>query len=214
MNKTATKAKPKKKKKGKKSGAVKVVYDPNIPLNVEEEIFCQYYVLNAETRRNAFRSYLKATGKEEELEKAPQDDAIYENDDVMDEEGENDVKKPLGRGKLIQASTHERMSAVCRVEASRFVAKPNIQKRIYELLNSLLKDEIVDAELVKVISQDTELSPKVRAIEEYNKLRQRTTKTTVEHEFGNINPDVSDADLKELIKQGEAFFQKKKLPKK
>lgn len=211
MKKTATKTKPKKKKKGKKSGAVKVVYDPNIPLNVEEEIFCQYYVLNAETRRNAFRSYLKATGKEEELEKAPQDDAIYENDDVMDEEGENDVKKPLGRGKCIQASTFDRMNSTLRSEASRFVAKPNIQKRIYELLNSLLKDEIVDAELVKVISQDEELSPKVRAIEEYNKLRQRTTKTTVEHEFGNINPDVPDHLLQEAIAQGEAFFKKKKI---
>lgn len=206
MEKTATKTKTKKKAKGKKSGAVKVVYDPNIPLNVEEEIFCQFYVLNAETRRNAFRSYIKATGKEEELEKAPQDDAIYEEIE--------DTKGNFTKGKLIQSSTFDRLNSVYRSEASRFVAKPNIQKRIYELLNTLLKDEIVDAELVKVISQDEELSPKVRAIEEYNKLRQRTTKTTVEHEFGNINPDVPDHLLKEAIAQGEAFFQKKKIGKK
>lgn len=206
MNKTATKVKPKKKAKGKKSGAVKVVYNPNQELNIVEEIFCQYYVLNAETRRNAFQSYLVAYGRADDLEKAPQDDAIYEEME--------DGKGKTIKGKLIQSSSYDRLHATLRKEASLLITKPHIQRRVYELLNSLLKDEIVDAELVKVISQDEELSPKVRAIEEYNKLRQRTTKTTVEHEFGNINPEVPDHLLKEAIAQGEAFFQKKKIGKK
>lgn len=214
MEKTATKTKTKKKAKGKKSGAVKVVWNPDQSLNIAEEMFCQYYVLNADTRRNATMSYAMAYGRMEELDNASKDDAIYENDDVMDEEGGSDIKKSVGRGKLIQASSYDRLYNVCSNEGARLVRKPYISRRVTELLNSLLRDEIVDAELAKVIMQDRELSPKMRAVEEFNKLRQRTTKTTVEHEFGNINPEVPDHLLKEAIAQGEAFFQKKKIGKK
>lgn len=205
MKKTATKVKPKKKAKGNKSGAVKVVWNPDQTLNVSEEMFCQYYVLNQETRNNGFQSYAIAYGREGDLEKAPKDDAVYE---------EIEVNGKMTQGKIIQKSSYDRLYATLTAEASKVIRKPYIQRRIYELLNSLLRDDIVDGELAKVMRQDIELPAKMRAIEEYNKLRQRTTKTTVEHEFGNINPEVSDADLKELIKQGEAFFQKKKLPKK
>lgn len=208
MKKTATPKKevsPKKKPKGKKSGAVKVVYNPDLPLTINEEIFCQYYVLNAETRNNAFQSYVKAYSKEEEIENAPKDDAIYE---------EIEVNGKMTKGGLIKSSSFERVNTWIRREASKVLTKPHIQRRVYELLNTLLKDEIVDAELVKVIVQDEERPSKVRAIEEYNKLRQRSTKSTVEHEFGNINPEISDKELREFIEQGEAFFQKKNLPKK
>lgn len=50
-----------------------------------------------------------------------------------------------------------------------------IQERVYQLLNEMLKDEIVDAQLAKVILQDEKLEPKISAIREYNKIRQRIT---------------------------------------
>ncbi len=205
MKKTATKVKPKKKAKGNKSGAVKVVWNPDQTLNVSEEMFCQYYVLNQETRNNGFQSYAIAYGREGDLEKAPKDDAVYE---------EIEVNGKMTQGKIIQKSSYDRLYATLTAEASKVIRKPYIQRRIYELLNSLLRDDIVDGELAKVMRQDRELPAKMRAIEEFNKLRQRTTKTTVEHEFGNINPDVPDHLLKQAIAEGEAFFQKKKLAKK
>ena len=204
MKKTATKKKTEttKKVKGKKSGAVKVVYNPDLKLSINEEIFCQYYVLNQETRSNGYQSYLIAYGREEDVENATNEDAVY----AEREDG--------SRGELLQSGAHDRLVNTLTKEASRLVRKPHVQSRIYELLNSLLRDEIVDAELAKVMRQDRELPSKVRAIEEYNKLRQRSTKSTVEHEFGNINPEISDKELREFIEQGEAFFQKKNLPKK
>lgn len=62
-----------------------------------------------------------------------------------------------------------------RREGSRLLTKVDVKARVVKLLNDLLKDEIVDAELSKVIQQDNDLSVKVSAIKEYNKLRQRIT---------------------------------------
>ena len=58
----------------------------------------------------------------------------------------------------------------------------NIQKYIRKCLNKVLRDDIVDAELVKVILQNYELPAKVAAIREYNKLKQRIVeKGEIEH---------------------------------
>lgn len=62
---------------------------------------------------------------------------------------------------------------VCAVEGARLLRNPHVQERVTKLLNELLKDEIVDAQLAKVIKQDGDLTPKVAAIKEYNKLRGR-----------------------------------------
>ena len=222
--KPAKKAEKKKTAKRGKKGAVALEYNPDIKLTINEEIFCQYLVVNAETRNNQTMSYALAYGRMEELEKASKDDAIYENDDLSDEEieeGEEGLepmphggalkrkRKPVGRGKLIRPSSYDMLYNLCAVEGGRLVRKPHIQRRKYELLNAMLRDDIVDGELVKVIQQDDDLSPKVRAIQEYNALKKRTI-STVEHvhAFSDIKGMTGD----ELAKEKEklmAFFQKK-----
>lgn len=56
---------------------------------------------------------------------------------------------------------------------ARLLANVSIQDRITELLNELLRDNVVDGELAKVILQDYKLEAKVAGIREYNKLKQR-----------------------------------------
>ena len=60
-----------------------------------------------------------------------------------------------------------------RSDAAQLVAKGNIQERCNELIDSLIKDSVVDRELAKVILQNKELSAKVSAIREYNALKGR-----------------------------------------
>lgn len=50
---------------------------------------------------------------------------------------------------------------------------PYIQEYIKKLLKDRYKTEIVDNELVKVITQDKDLQSKVRGIEHYNKINER-----------------------------------------
>lgn len=63
-----------------------------------------------------------------------------------------------------------------RANSSQLLTKTNILKRIDELLEvNGLNDQAVDKELAFVIIQKADLSSKVAAIREYNKLRQRIT---------------------------------------
>lgn len=204
MKKTIAKAKPKeekktppKKKTGKKKDVMYIDWDINSALTMNEELFCRYYVLNEETRRNGTRSYDMAY--EKHLEEKSKDDAIWETD----EDG-NKIK-------LIQGSSYDRCATLCSAEATKLLKKPRIATRITELLNEMLSDKFVDGELAKVIAQDDDLPPKVRAIAEYNKLKMRTTASTVTHNFGNIDPNTSDMDLEkamEIIQKQTKFFKK------
>ena len=71
---------------------------------------------------------------------------------------------------------------VANANGSRLLVNASIKSRVVKLLNDLLKDEIVDAELSKVIQQDGELSPKMTAIKEYNRIKGRGS-DVVEHKF-------------------------------
>jgi hypothetical protein len=63
---------------------------------------------------------------------------------------------------------------VSRVQASKLLTKPNILKRINQLLEDVgLNDLNVDKQLYMVINQCADLSSKVAAIREYNKLKKR-----------------------------------------
>lgn len=172
-------------------------------------MFCRAYVLNESTRRNAVLSYDFAYQKK--LDEQPKDDAIYKNDGMEDEEDFDDEegggRRPRGRGKLVQASSYDRCYSVCGVEGHKLLKKPKISKRITKLLNEMLTEEFVDGELTKVIAQDDELSPKVRGIEEFNKLRKRTTTTTVEHKFKDLE-DMSDEELAAEKAKLQGFFTK------
>lgn len=75
--------------------------------------------------------------------------------------------------------------ATCRTEGYRLLTIPDIIKRINELLKDLImNDTSVDSELAFVIMQRKDLSSKMRAIQEYNKLNQRITDKAEIH----INP--------------------------
>lgn len=62
-----------------------------------------------------------------------------------------------------------------RKAASRLVTKVDILARIEALLDECLDHKIVDRELAKLILQNKDLSVKVAAIREYNRIRERVT---------------------------------------
>lgn len=208
--KTATKSPTKKaKKKAVKKVATKPrtkkktigdIWTPNQELTLGEELFCRYYILNEETRRNGTRSYDLAFDKN--LDDQSRDDAVYA---VIPSEVEG---MPAQR-KMIQPSSHSRCENVCAQGARQLLRKPQISKRITQLLNELMTDEFVDGELVKVISQDAELKPKVAAIGEYNKLKKRTTLQVEHHHSFAKYDNMTDDELEKALKEGDKFFKKK-----
>jgi hypothetical protein len=133
-------------------------------INAKRELFCRYYTQNSELFGNATLSYAEAF--DYKLDELSRDDAIY--DEVIDEE-----TGAVSQGKLITPSSYDRAYHVCGVESSKLLKKPEIQQRVRTLLNELLKDEIVDSELARLIQQDRDLPTKIRSIGEYNKLRGR-----------------------------------------
>lgn len=119
-------------------------------LNPKHEAFCRYYAQGEGTFGNATLSYA----------------AAYEIE--LGDLSRFDKNGVLVVGKEFQADYNN-----CSTSASRLLRNVKIQARVTVLLNELLKDEIVDAELAKVIKQDGDLTPKVAAIKEFNKLRGR-----------------------------------------
>lgn len=74
-----------------------------------------------------------------------------------------------------------------KVEASRLLTNPNISKKINEILKeNWFNDISIDLELLKVIKQDDNLYAKLRAIVEYNKLKNRYN----DWEFSNLFSDI------------------------
>src|ERR1035441_7818208 len=126
-----------------------------VPLKPQHEIFCQLYVKNEELFGNGTLCYAEAYNYKLET---------LSHEETRDKEGE-----------LIEASEYDKAKNVCAVEGHRLLRMPKIQERINVLLNEMLKDDIVDAQLAKVILQDKKLEPKISAIREYNKIRQRIT---------------------------------------
>jgi hypothetical protein len=145
---------------------------PTDPLAANRELFCQYYAKNSEMFGNATHSYGEAFGYE--LDTLSQE-GIYSTD----EDG-----KPI----LVEKSPYDRACSVCATEGARLLRNPQIQARITVLLNELLKDDVVDGELAKIIQQNHDLPSKIRAINEYNKVRGRILdRTRVEHERFDVD---------------------------
>lgn len=92
----------------------------------------------------------------------------------------------------------------CRTRASELLKRPEVCKRIEELLDlSGLNDSFVDKQLTFVITQHADLHAKIAAINSYNKLKQRITdKVKVEHEMNFDNLSVEEKkQLFELMKK-------------
>lgn len=97
--------------------------------------------------------------------------------------------------------------------ASKLRKKPEIQKRIEELLDLRgLNDTDVDLERLKIIKQDRDLTNKNRAIEAYDKLKGRGGTTSVVPviniiDFSNVQPNKIDnsAVVREVRPEQEAI---------
>jgi phage terminase small subunit len=75
-----------------------------------------------------------------------------------------------------------------KVCASKLLTNANILIRINELLDDAgLNDSFVDKQLLIAITQNADLNSKVKAISEYNKLKQRITIKTDNKHTGTIN---------------------------
>ena len=194
--KSTAKAKPKK-KAAKKKSSTKIVWNPEKKLTDREELFLRYYVQNDDTRFNATHSYNLAYGKK--LEEKSKDDAVWGTRVNRHGKEEEYIEKK---------SSYELCENVCAVEGRKLLRKPQIERRKVELLNEMLTNEMVDAELTKVIKQDQDRPSKVRAINEFNKLGGRIiAKESHIHQFAN--EDMTDKELLERIERNKKFFEKK-----
>jgi hypothetical protein len=82
--------------------------------------------------------------------------------------------------------TDKKKYRVAGVEAHRMLKKPKLYKRINELLDDAgFNDAHVDKRLLHWINQSAEGATSVRAIQEYNKLKQRITEK-IEHTISPI----------------------------
>lgn len=145
---------------------------------LRHELFCQYFTKNESLFGNATLCYAEA----------------YDYKlDALSHEGKWDKK-----GKLIEASEYDKAYNVCSVEGHRLLRMPKLQDRITLLLNEILRDDVVDSQLAKVIVQDGELRPKVAAIAEYNKLRGRITERQ-KHSFEGISDETLAERAAEII---------------
>ncbi len=144
--------------KSKKEIAKKITEIVGVELNQNQRLFCEFFVFNDSLRNNATWCYAEAYNfKLDELSK---DDAKYSG------KGKN--------RKMIEPSTYKKAENSCAAMASKLLRNNKIQDYLVKLRNEMLKDEVVDSELMRVIYQNDDLAPKVAAIKEFNKLRRRT----------------------------------------
>lgn len=124
-------------------------------------LFCTYYTMGGATFGNATLSYAEA----------------YDfNLDELDHEPT--MVRVKGKKKLqpFGPSEYDRQYAVCSANGHRLLRNADIQDMLTKSLNDLLKEEIVDREMAKLILQDHDLGAKTSNIREFNKLRGRITK--------------------------------------
>jgi hypothetical protein len=144
-----------------------------------EEAFCQYYASDVEFFGNGTQSYIQAY------------------DVIIGKRPDNDNSENL----------FLTIDAV-RARAYEKLMKPHILKRINEIFEAHgLNDTFVDKQLEKLIVQDADLSVKVKAIGEYNKLMSRIT------ENRNINHTIlddprTDEEIEREIEEARKFFTK------
>lgn len=150
-------------------------------LDPRQEMFCQLYASDREFFGNGTQSYIEAF------------DVVVVNKPKRDS-NENQL-------------TYQTV----RQYAHLLLTNIDILKRIDEIYEGRgLNDQFVDKQLEFVITQHAELPSKIKAITEYNKLKQRTTNSTmtVEHTFAKYD-QMTDEELDRELEKGEKFFKKK-----
>lgn len=152
-------------------------------LTPEQERFCRNYTQNKVFFGNATLSYADAFNHD--LDTQSKDDAQYQNDNgeiyakyEFDENGKLNTTD-LKKCKKIQESSYERMYNNVSTYGSKLFKRDYIQKRCRVLLNEFLSDDVIDARLVEIILKGQD-GDSIRAIQEYNKLKQRII-TKIDH---------------------------------
>ena len=85
-----------------------------------------------------------------------------------------------------------------KTQASLLLTNPNLTERIRKLMDVFISNEVVDAELAAVILQWADISSKVSAVREYNKVKGRVT-DKIEHSGEITNIKVESKDLESFI---------------
>ena len=146
-------------------------------LTAKEEEFCQLFASDREFFGNGHQSYIEAF-----------DVTLYKG------------KKPTGKGNYM---TYESM----KLAVHKLLTNDNILRRIDQLFEADgLNDQFVDKQTLKLITQDAEFNVKVKAIAEYNKVKQRIT-DRLDVRFSREN--MTDAELDRIIEEQDKFFKKK-----
>lgn len=123
-------------------------------LTLKQEMFCQFYCCNEETRFNATQSYAHAYGYDLETS---------DTEEIRDEY----------TGDIIKKSERRRLENICWASSKTLLRNTKIQARITVLFNEMKRDDIVDREMMKLILQWADNRAKQDMIKEYNKLQQR-----------------------------------------
>lgn len=167
-----SKNKPKTKKKASKN-------KPKIDtekLSPQQLLFCNLYVKNSELFGNATICYAEAYGFDlESLSK----EAVYSDPD------EN------GHREKIEDSPYDKAYHVCNQSGARLLVNVGIDDYIKVLLNELMTNENADAELAWVMKQRRDLGPKIQALREFNKLKNRII-TQFEVTDSRVDPKAKD----------------------
>lgn len=126
-------------------------------LTPQQDLFCRYYTQNTELFGNGTLAYGEAY--DYNLDELSKEKPVLETD-------EQGVPTKFGD------SEYQLACNVCAVQASKLLRLPKIQNRVRVLLNEFLRDDVVDAQLARIIMEGDD-NDRIAAIKEYNKLRQR-----------------------------------------
>lgn len=121
------------------------------PLNLKNELFCQYYT--NELFGNATLSYSAAYGIE-----------LLSLSRTHERDPET--------GKVIE-SEYKRKEAVCAVNGAKLLRIAKIDARIRKLIKARFNDDVVDTEHMKVIMQNEDRGAKMAGVREYNRVKGR-----------------------------------------
>lgn len=147
-----------------------------LELTPQQELFCVNYTQNDVMRGNATLAYADAFDfkldeqTDEDAQYQFSDGTIYAEHELTSTDPKNEYH--ISKGKMIQESTYRRMYDNCSTYASKLRKRMYIQKRCRELLNEFMVDVVIDARLTEIIIKGDDADA-LRAIQEYNKLRQR-----------------------------------------
>lgn len=137
-------------------------------LSAEQELFCQLYAGNhvKELFGNATRSYMEAYGYNSRIQSVREQ--IDEQYQLKDRGFSAEIKSLESKIKSIEGSA--------RTAGNRMFTIVSISNRVNEIMDSMIRDDFNDREMLYTIGQRYDLASKIAAIREYNQLKKRIQK--------------------------------------